>query len=47
MNVFSRLFYIVFMILAALPNIYLVVSMPVVLAWKVYRKIKHGIKLTD
>ncbi len=47
MNMISVLLYLVFFILAGLPCIYLVVSTPAVIIWKIYRKIKYGYKLTD
>lgn len=29
------------------PTLYLLVSLPAVIIWKIYRKVKYGYKITD
>lgn len=43
-------FYIIFGIMAVMgggTSLFLVISLPVVIIWKIYRKIKYGYKITD
>lgn len=42
--------WIIFALMAVLgggASLFLVVSLPVVIIWKIYRKIRYGYKLTD
>ena len=38
---------IVMFVLGVVPCLFLTLSIPVVLIWKIYRKVRYGLKLTD
>lgn len=43
-------FYIIFGIMAVMgggTSLFLVISLPVVIIWKIYRNIKYGYRITD
>ena len=43
----SYILFAIMAILGGIPTVFLVVSIPVIIAWKIYRKIRFGYKLTD
>ncbi len=48
MELFMQILCIIFMaVIGGLPTLYMVVSMPVILVWKIYRKFKYHISIYD
>ncbi len=43
----SYILFAIMAIIGGIPTVFLVLSIPVIIVWKVYRKIRFGYKLTD
>lgn len=46
-QIFTIILLIIMGLVGGLSSIFLVISLPAVIIWKIYRKIKFGYKLTD
>lgn len=46
-NVATIILFVMMAIMGGVSSLYLVISLPVVIIWKIYRKIRYGYKLTD
>lgn len=46
-QIFTIILIIIMGLVGGLSSIFLVISLPAVIIWKIYRKIKFGYKLTD
>lgn len=46
-NIFAMIFMVVFSILGGGATLFLVLSFPTILIWKLYRVVKYGYKFTD
>lgn len=46
-NVVTIISFVTMAIMGGVSSLYLVISLPVVIIWKIYRKIRYGYKLTD
>lgn len=46
-QIFTIILIIIMGLVGGLSSIFLVISLPAVIIWKIYRKIKFGNKLTD
>jgi len=47
MEILSFLVLIIYAIIGGASTLYLLFSMPAIFIWKVYRKVKFGLRLTD
>ncbi len=45
--IFGYLVFGFMILLGGIPSVFLVVALPVIIVWKIYRKIKYGYKITD
>lgn len=46
-QIFSYLIFGIMAIMGGGTSLFLVISLPAVIAWKIYRKIRYGYKITD
>ena len=46
-QIFSYLFFGIMAIMGGGTSLLLVISLPAVIIWKIYRKIRYGYKITD
>ena len=46
-NVVTIISFVTMAIMGGVSSLYLVISLSVVIIWKIYRKIRYGYKLTD
>lgn len=46
-QVFSMIAFVIMAIVGGGTTLYLLISFPAVIIWKIYRKIKFGYKITD
>ena len=46
-QIFTLVLIIVMGLVGGLSSIYLIISLPAVIIWKIYRAIRYGYKLTD
>ena len=46
-QIFSYLFFGIMAIMGGGTSLFLVISLPAVIIWKIYRKIRYGYKITD
>ncbi len=46
-QIFSYLIFGIMAIMGGGTSLFLVISLPTVIIWKIYRKIKYGYKITD
>lgn len=46
-QVFSYIIFGIMVIMGGGTSLFLVISLPVIIIWKIYRKIRYGYKITD
>jgi len=46
-QIFSNIIFGIMAIMGGGTSLFLVISLPVVIIWKIFRKIKYGYKITD
>ena len=47
MEILSLIILVIYAIIGGVSTLYLLLAMPAIFIWKVYRKVKFGFRLTD